>query len=231
MNLVMSDMMKSLKIHFSGLEDLGLLQVGRSTLPTLNSSDFKILESVANSDAKIPSTLENCVQCGRHRIRKNIVVGQIVANSQLCIIGSGPNETDDQSAKPYQGPRGALLDKMLSAINLQRHQISILYSIKCFSHHSSPAELQVEAETCSLHLISQLEKIGPKCILALGSSAAQFFCRSDAPLADLRLRDWQWQNTPVFVSHDPAALLENAGLKKEAWSDLQNLRKKLDQLL
>ena len=46
-------------------------------------------------------------------------------NSQIMIVGEGPGEKEDEIGKPFVGDAGNLLNKMLSAININRESVYI----------------------------------------------------------------------------------------------------------
>ena len=45
--------------------------------------------------------------------------------SKIMLIGEAPGANEDEEALPFVGRAGALLDKMLSAINLDRKSLYI----------------------------------------------------------------------------------------------------------
>ncbi|MCH5304559.1 MAG: uracil-DNA glycosylase, partial [Ruminococcus sp.] len=78
---------------------------------------------------------ENCVECrkcGLCETRHNVVVGVGNENADVLFIGEGPGENEDLQGEPFVGRGGKLLDKMLNAVDLDRHKnIYIANIVKC----------------------------------------------------------------------------------------------------
>jgi uracil-DNA glycosylase family 4 len=207
-----TDAARSLRALFAGLEDMPLLGTTRVVAPP--------------APAEVVPDLKNCTACGRHRSRRHVIIGQVVQGAKLCIVGAGPQASEDDSGKAFQGERGELLDKMIGAMGLGRHEVSLLHVVKCFSPSALEASVQ-DAQECYAHLAAQLKTARPGAILAMGQSAAQTVVRSDNPITKLRGKKWDWDGVPVFVSYDPANLIQQPELKKEAWADLKFLMKEI----
>lgn len=209
---IQGEIRRSLRALFAGLEGVPLFGAAPVHTPAA---------------VIIPTPdLNNCTACGRHRSRRQIVVGQVIPGAKVCVVGAGPESAEDNSGKAFQGERGALLDKMISAMGFGRHEVSLLHVVKCFSPSALEASSE-EAQACYQHLSAQLREARPAVILAMGESAAQTVVRSNNPLAKLRGKKWDWDGVPVYASFDPANLVQNAALKKDAWADLQLVMKEL----
>jgi DNA polymerase len=70
------------------------------------------------------------------------------------------------------------------------------------------------------YLLSQIDLIRPKIILALGRFAAQNLLQTDEPIGRLRGRVHRFQDIPLVVTYHPAYLLRNLPDKARAWEDL-----------
>ncbi|MCB0292993.1 MAG: hypothetical protein KDH97_22250 [Calditrichaeota bacterium] len=76
-------------------------------------------------------------------------------------------------------------------------------------------------DTCLPYLQRQIEMIQPKILIALGKVAAQTLLGSEAGMAGLRNRLWQYRNIPLIVTFHPAYLLRNESALEEGVRDLQ----------
>jgi uracil-DNA glycosylase len=206
---------KTIRALFSGLEDFPLLHPMARPIPITPSPTVQ--------------NISNCTQCGRHRARKHVVIGQVVENSKLVIVGAGPTLGEDEANKPFQGNRGELLDKMLNAIGFARHQVSLLHVVKCYSPSGTDAS-DADMQACYQYLQNQIRAAGPLCILAMGSGAAQTLIRTNGNLASVRGKKWEWDGIPVYATHEPLELLQFPERKKEAWADLKLVIKELELL-
>lgn len=107
------------------------------------------------------------------------------------------------ATQPFAGEAGALFDKMLAAIQLQRHQSVYL------THFVHPALLQ-----------RQLALIQPKLMVVMGEVVAQQLFDATATLAQLRGQLRYWADCPCVVSFAPEHLLQQPQDKAKAWADL-----------
>ena len=73
---------------------------------------------------------------------------------------------------------------------------------------------------CEPYLISQIELIKPKLIVALGKVAAQNLLKCDDSISSLRGKVHHFSSIPLIVTYHPAYLLRSLPEKAKAWKDL-----------
>ena len=74
----------------------------------------------------------SCEKCELCKTRHNVVFGVGNKNAEVLFIGEGPGENEDLQGEPFVGRAGKLLDKMLTAVDLDRHRnIYIANTVKC----------------------------------------------------------------------------------------------------
>ena len=61
------------------------------------------------------TALSDCTRCKLSKKRKNIVFGEGNPSAELLLIGEGPGEVEDKTGRPFVGPAGELLDKIIYA--------------------------------------------------------------------------------------------------------------------
>ena len=66
-------------------------------------------------------------------------------------------------------------------------------------------------------------------ICALGRVAAHGLLKKGTSLSFLRRAVHYYNDIPVAVTYHPAALLRNPNLKRDAWEDLQAMRRLYDE--
>lgn len=184
------------------------------TLETLNK---KILE---------------CSRCRLSQKRTHIVPGQGVENPEVLVIGEGPGEEEDKQGLPFVGPAGKLLDKMLSAIQLDRFtNCYIANTVKCRPPYNRDPEKD-EAEACRSFLDAQIHVLKPKMILALGKVAVRNLLKIEGEfsLNKYRGKIFEYNKVPLVVTYHPSALLRNIEFKRPAWEDLKFFRAKLTEI-
>ena len=178
--------------------------------------------------AQLEATVAGCRACTLCESRKNTVfgVGQMPAGPGLApqvdwmIVGEAPGENEDLRGEPFVGQAGKLLDNMLRAIQLDRHQnVYIANVLKCRPPANRNPESH-EVAQCAPYLQRQIELLQPKVILAMGRFAIQSLLQTTEPIGKLRGRTHKYYGVPVIATYHPAYLLRNLPDKAKAWADL-----------
>ena len=123
-------------------------------------------------------------------------------NADWVFVGDASSIDDEEIGQLFMGDAGALLDKMLLAIQLQRSKNVYL------THLALP------------YFNRQMALIQPKLIVVLGEQVSQRLLGSNEPLDALRGKVHEFQGTAVVVSYAPSHLLEHTQDKAKAWADL-----------
>lgn len=172
-----------------------------------------------NSLSELAVRIDQCQLCELHVSRKLTVCGEGSANVSLMIITDAP-----AGDVLYSAENKAMLQQMLQAIHLDISDVYLTSLVKC------PTPGQREPQTtemicCDDHLSLQVKLIQPKVILVSGELASQQLLVSQKSLADLRLRQYQYQGIPVYASSHVQALFDCSATKRKVWQDLLQLKK------
>ena len=225
-----------------------LLQSGVHTF--LKETPNKLLESEKLSENKVEKKVNKKIEdvneikeliplISDHKsslknTAKKMVLYDGNLQSNLMIIGEAPGKDEDEQGIPFVGRAGELLNKMLSAIKLERKNVYITNVIPWRPpQNRTPTDQEIIDFLPFLQ--KQIEIIKPKFIYLLGATSAKAILSSPLSLGKLRGK-WHEYRTinletsiNVLVSYHPAYLLRSPNYKKEAWSDLQMLQKKLNE--
>ncbi len=168
--------------------------------------------------------VKNCTGCNLGAKRKKLVFGAGNAAAPLMIIGEAPGYDEDMQGMPFVGKAGALLTKMLAAINVDREKdVFITNVLKCRPPENRNPNM-TEALACMPILKRQIAIINPDVIIALGRIAAHELLNISDSIGKLRAETHNYNDIPVLVTYHPAALLRNEQYKRPAWEDLQKLQ-------
>ena len=185
----------------------------------------KIPESTQNA---VDSTLSNinkkiseCKRCALCANRHNVVPGMGVENPFVLVIGEGPGEEEDKQGKPFVGPAGHLLDKMLGAIGLSREKNCYIANIVKCRPPANRNPLPEEADACRPFLDAQIAALKPKAILCAGSVAVKNLFHSNDGVMKLHGQVLDFNGIPVVTTWHPSALLRAPENKRPAWEDLK----------
>lgn len=172
-----------------------------------------------------------CQACGLRRGAHQVVFGEGQPEARVAFVGEGPGAQEDAAGRPFVGPAGQLLDKMLDAMNFRRERdVYILNVVKCRPPGNRAPETS-EVEQCLPHLARQLEILDPVIVVLLGSTAVRALIHAEARITRVRgdwvVRDGRWW----MPTYHPAALLRNPELKRPVWSDLKRVLDKYRELV
>tara|TARA_B100001013_G_scaffold243381_1_gene150413 strand:- start:253 stop:942 length:690 start_codon:yes stop_codon:yes gene_type:complete len=171
--------------------------------------------------------------CDLKKNAKKMVFSDGNFNSQIMIVGEGPGEKEDEIGKPFVGDAGNLLNKMLSAINIKRESVYITNVVNYRPPNNrkpSPAEIN----RYSTYLREHILIINPKILIIMGSTAMEALVGNNIKISKER---GKWKEIIIkdktyasIITFHPAYLLRQADQKKYSWSDLKEIRKKIDEL-
>lgn len=176
---------------------------------------------------RLKAEVMGCTLCRLAESRRTVVFGEGDRCADLLIVGEAPGGEEDRTGRPFVGPAGKLLDKMLRAIGFEREEVFICNVLKC-RPPGNRDPVADEVASCRPYLRKQVDLIGPKAICTVGRFAAQALLDTDRSLGRLRETTHDFMGIPVVVTYHPAALLRNPQWKRPAWEDLQRLRKVYD---
>jgi DNA polymerase len=181
--------------------------------------------SAAAALAALREEIGDCTRCVLHTLgRRQVVFGTGNAEADLMFVGEAPGADEDIKGEPFVGRAGQLLTKIIEAIDLRREDVYISNVIKCRPPGNRNPE-PVEVDTCSPFLLRQIQTVGPRVIVALGTFAAHRLLGTDAPISRLRGRVHEWRDGVKLVpTFHPAYLLRSPDKKREVWEDMKIVR-------
>jgi len=177
----------------------------------------------------LKSIVSSCTKCALCESRTQTVFGEGSSTAAVMFIGEAPGREEDRTGEPFVGRAGQLLTKILAAINFKRDEVFIANILKCRPPKNRDPKPEEVAE-CEPYLITQIEKIQPKIICALGRVSANTLLKTDLSLKVLREDVHTYHGIPLIATYHPAALLRNPHWKRAAWEDVKKLRKMYEEL-
>ena len=178
---------------------------------------------------KLKNKIQLIKNCDLKKNATNLVFADGNIYSKIMIIGEGPGANEDIEGKPFVGRAGKLLDKMLSAIKLDRTKVYISNVVN-YRPPANRKPTEIEIERYLPYLKSHIEIINPKILVLLGSTALNTLIGSEVVISKAR---GQWiqkeigSSKPwIIASFHPAFLMRQPEQKKLAWIDLKMIREK-----
>lgn len=172
----------------------------------------------------------SCEKCELCKTRHNVVFGVGNKDAEVLFIGEGPGENEDLQGEPFVGRAGKLLDKMLTAVDLDRHSnIYIANTVKCRPPQNRDPKPE-EQELCAQWLQEQIALIRPKIIVCLGRISAARYIKADIKITKEHGVFFEKDGILWMATLHPAALLRNPTQKPDAFADYLKLRDKIHEI-
>ena len=154
--------------------------------------------------------------------RMQTVFGTGPVSASVFFISDAPGEDDDRTGLPLQGDTGALFDRMVGKMGLDRADVYITSTIKCRPPQNRQPTTD-ECERCRQYLVEQIRLVQPKVICCLGAAASQTLLNTEAPITALRGSTHHHGAIPVVCTYSLLYLLKNEAARRPAWDDLQDV--------
>jgi uracil-DNA glycosylase family 4 len=172
--------------------------------------------------------VRQCRACGLCEERTNTVFARGDGSVGVAFVGEGPGADEDAQGYPFVGAAGQLLDKMIAAMGLARESVYVCNIVKCRPpKNRKPTDEEIAA--CRHYVVSQLELVQPRVIVALGATAVDGLLGVKLGITRLRGTWRLYKGTiPVMPTFHPAYLLRQPDAKRQVWEDLQAVLTRLN---
>lgn len=152
-----------------------------------------------------------CTKCRLWEKRTRVVPGSGPGDSRIIFIGEAPGKDEDLRGEPFVGRAGRILEEALEDAGVNRSQVYISNLVKCRPPgNRKPHKDEVVACT-SLYLESEIKKVSPLVICALGQTAAETLLREELSMEESVGKEFPQtiaaRKVRLFVAYHPAACL------------------------
>ncbi len=169
-----------------------------------------------------------CRRCDLWRNATQTVFGEGTIRARAMLVGEQPGDAEDEQGRPFVGPAGALLRKVMGEIGLRERDVYLTNAVKHFKWrakgtrriHDTPSWSEIRA--CDVWLRLELATVRPKLLVLLGGTAAQAFLGRSARVGTLRgsVLEVAEVGVPVVVTLHPAAVLRAGDRRAERRAEL-----------
>ena len=134
---------------------------------------------------KLRSVAAGCRACPLWKTGTQTVFGEGLSDAKVMFVGEIPGNDEDLAGKPFVGPAGKLLDRVLEDVGIRREEIYVTNAVKHFKWepagkrrlHKKPNAREIAA--CRPWLDAEIQVIHPRVIVCLGATAAQTLLGKD----------------------------------------------------
>jgi DNA polymerase len=169
----------------------------------------------------------------------NIVISRGNPNAKLLLVGEAPGPQENIQGKPFVGPAGQLLDKILQAANFDPEKdVYITNSIFRMPPGDDGKSFRkpndAEIDYYRPYVLEIIRLINPRVILLTGNVACQSILRKTG-ITTLRGKWIEMDDRWLMPIFHPSYLLRNQSRepgspKAQMWDDIREVRRKYDEL-
>tara|TARA_B100000963_G_scaffold352616_1_gene366072 strand:- start:835 stop:1578 length:744 start_codon:yes stop_codon:yes gene_type:complete len=191
--------------------------------------NFEISTDKSDNLERLKKSIYNIKNCSLKDNATNMVFCDGNPKSKIMLIGEAPGANEDEKGLPFVGRAGALLDKMLAAIDLDRKKVYISNIIN-YRPPDNRRPTDEEIKRYLPYVTKHIEIINPRILVLLGSTAMNALIGNEVVISKMRGKwiEKKFGNckTSVIVTFHPAFLMRQPAQKKMAWIDLKMIRDK-----
>lgn len=128
---------------------------------------------------ELKEAAKDCHNCDLWKRGTQTVFGEGGPRVKIMFVGEQPGDQEDLEGKPFVGPAGKLLDKVLLEVGIDRKKVYVTNAVKHFKWeprgkrriHKKPNAAEIAA--CRPWLDAEIAALQPQVIVCLGATAAQ----------------------------------------------------------
>jgi uracil-DNA glycosylase family 4 len=214
------------------------MPIAKPATPNAGGNEIKDAIAMAKKAAAGADTLEQLHQaiqsfelCGLKSTAKNCVFQDGSLGSKVMLIGEAPGKEEDLEGRPFVGPAGQMLDKMLASIGLSRDENVYLTNIVPWRPPGNRSPSVDEIAMCQPFVERHIELAQPEILLLAGNISSKTLLGTQVGITKLR---GQWQTyqpetlkLKALPMLHPAYLVRRPETKADVWADLCALKAKL----
>jgi uracil-DNA glycosylase len=194
------------------------------------------LAAAAETVSELAAAIAGFDGCALKRTATNTVFADGNPAAPVMIIGEGPGADEDRIGRPFVGRAGQLLDRMLTAIGLDRQGVHIT-NVVYWRPPGNRTPTTAEIASCLPFVLRHIALVQPKVLVLCGGTATGALLPVGQGITRLRGRWFDLEipglaePVPTLPMFHPSFLLRSPERKREAWRDLLALRARLDEVL
>jgi uracil-DNA glycosylase len=157
-----------------------------------------------------------------------LIFGEGEPGARVAVVGESPGPPDIATGRPFMGPAGDMLGRILAAIGLQRKDCYLTNVVKMISTGDELTPDVLNFFTPYLH--RELAVVRPSVIIAFGNTPTRALLRTKKPISQMRGEFHQYHGAQLMPTFNPAYLLRDPSKKREVWEDMKKVRDVLPHL-
>ncbi|WP_293576214.1 uracil-DNA glycosylase [Phaeobacter sp.] len=183
--------------------------------------------AAATDLAGLKAALAGFEHCELKRGARNLVFSDGRPGARVMVIGEAPGRDEDLAGRPFVGKAGQLLDRMLAAIGLSRQDNVYITNVLPWRPPQNRDPLPAEMAMMKPFLERHVALAQPDLLIAMGNFSCEALLGKRG-ITRLRGTWTEAMGKPVMPMFHPAFLLRQPVQKRAAWSDLLDVKARLD---
>jgi uracil-DNA glycosylase family 4 len=175
--------------------------------------------------------LENFDGCALKHTATRLVFADGNPQARVMFVGEAPGRDEDIEGLPFVGRSGKLLDRMISAIGLDRSKAYIANVIP-WRPPGNRTPTPQETQICLPFIRRQIELVNPDVLVTLGNPSTQTLLATRDGIMKTRGKwvdyDTGTRTIRAIATFHPAYLLRSPSYKRMTWQDLRAIAKALE---
>lgn len=157
-----------------------------------------------------------------HFKERVFIFGEGPRGARVAVVGESPGPPDIESGRPFMGPAGQMLERILGSIGLARADCYLTNVIKVISNGEEITSDWLALFTPYLH--RELAAVRPRVVISFGNTPTRALLRTKKPISQLRGDFHDYDGIRLMPTFNPAYLLRDPTKKREVWEDMKKVR-------
>jgi DNA polymerase len=150
------------------------------------------------------------------------IFGEGGRGARAAVVGESPGPPDIDSGRPFMGPAGQMLERILSSIGLKREDCYLTNTVKIISTGDEMTTDLLAFFTPYLH--RELMVVRPAVVISFGNTPTRALLKTKKPISQLRGEFHDYNGMKLMPTFNPAYLLRDPSKKREVWEDMKKVR-------
>jgi uracil-DNA glycosylase len=150
------------------------------------------------------------------------IFGEGREGARVAVVGESPGPPDIDSGRPFMGPAGQMLERILASIGLARSDCYLTNTVKMISTGDELTPEVLSFFTPYLH--RELAVVRPRAVISFGATPTRALLRTKKPISQVRGEFHDYEGAKLMPTFNPAYLLRDPTKKHEVWEDMKKVR-------
>ncbi len=166
----------------------------RIAMPSAKRNPEKAVAAMSDQDPKTLEALNSLIAASEPMVTggTRAVLGEGPLGADIAFVGEQPGDQEDLEGRPFVGPAGAMLDRAMREVGIERSKVYVTNAVKHFKYeqrgkrrlHQSPTAGEVKHYRW--WLTRELDFVAPKLVVALGATAVLALTGKALPVTKVR---------------------------------------------